>query len=299
MAVDPAKYETKDMRIERLERELRESNTERDALRIIASDHLAGSDFTVKPEDAADVARWAAHPEAVRELLRHTPWHLPEDRDYENDSPNCAGCTAVSVWNDADDAHARDCPIAAAWRALGDPRGAADIERAWEEALTMARQRSDGPHDAAALLAVMARMNPNPYVGIAAEDLPEGATVEFGLGGSPTQPVRRVDMNGARIERAWDAALREQGALANALADDRRRRAGYHFACIVCGGDGGAGRMPPGPPCEACGGTGRREAARIKSDARGMEAVEDEARDLDARRPYVPAETFAEMTSRR
>lgn len=124
MAVDPKDFETKDMRIERMERELRVVNAERDALRVIASDYLAESHLIVKPEDAADVATWAANPDAVRELLRHAP--LTDEYDVLV----CAACTAQ-----AEEAHFRDCAIAAAWRALGDPRGAQDIERAHEEAL--------------------------------------------------------------------------------------------------------------------------------------------------------------------
>ena len=44
---------------------------ELDALRLIVTEKFAGADMYVKPEDAADLAKWAAHPEAVRELLKH------------------------------------------------------------------------------------------------------------------------------------------------------------------------------------------------------------------------------------
>src|SRR4051812_2876709 len=94
MSVDPAKVETKDMRIERLERELAESTRERNALRVIASDHLAGSNLTVKPEDAADVAKWAANPGAVRHLLKRAR--------YTESGGVCCDCGV-----DVHDAHRR------------------------------------------------------------------------------------------------------------------------------------------------------------------------------------------------
>jgi hypothetical protein len=37
--------------------------------------------------------------------------------------------------------HLQACPVAAAWRALGDPRGAEDVERAHEESLRQESQR--------------------------------------------------------------------------------------------------------------------------------------------------------------
>lgn len=79
----------------------------------VLADHLR----SILPEkDAADVVRWAAHPEAVRELLERAGYEAgesPTDRRR----------------------------VAAAWRALGDPRGAADIERAHEEALAEENRR--------------------------------------------------------------------------------------------------------------------------------------------------------------
>ncbi len=87
-----------------------------------------------------DEARWIEYPEAVRELLRHTP-----TTENAYDELYCVRCDAQSG-----DVHRPACHVAAAWRALGDPRGQADIERAHEEALTMARQRSDGPRLTAA-----------------------------------------------------------------------------------------------------------------------------------------------------
>ena len=74
-----------------------------------------------------DVARWVEHPEAVRELLRHSPV------DAESTEPNMPECPQCE--SGPRGPHGRHCEVAAAWRTLGDPRGAADIERAHEEAL--------------------------------------------------------------------------------------------------------------------------------------------------------------------
>lgn len=70
-----------------------------------------------------DVARWVEHPEAVRELLSHAPTSYGGER--------CEVCDTAFM----EESHYRTCSVAAAWRALGDPRGAADVERAHEEAL--------------------------------------------------------------------------------------------------------------------------------------------------------------------
>ena len=70
-----------------------------------------------------DVARWVEHPDAVRELLAATP-NIPYDVERGGE-----GCDACSVgYPLAVRIHARDCTVATAWRALGDPRGQADIE---------------------------------------------------------------------------------------------------------------------------------------------------------------------------
>lgn len=138
MAVDPKDFDTKHMRLMR-ERDAALARaeaveTELAALRIIASDHLAGSNLTVKPEDAADVVKWAANPGAVRELLKWAPMY-----GYDGQCPSCAEQTERT-------SHRRDCSLIAAWRALGDPRGAADIERAHEEAnAEHARRFPTGP----------------------------------------------------------------------------------------------------------------------------------------------------------
>ena len=77
--------------------------------------------------DDSEQVRWLLHPEAVRILLKATPASPCGDRE----ETRCWWCH----FHFLDEAHSRTCVGAAAWRDLGDPRGAADIERAHEEAL--------------------------------------------------------------------------------------------------------------------------------------------------------------------
>lgn len=83
-------------------------------------------------ELAPEVAKWVEHPEAVRELLDFDPVSARGGAEEEF----CPACD-VHLTTESHGASKRNehCPVAAAWRALGDPRGAADIERAHEEAL--------------------------------------------------------------------------------------------------------------------------------------------------------------------
>lgn len=71
-----------------------------------------------------DVARWVEHPEAVRTLLKLA---LPVG-ECQGDESRCLG---EGDWY----AHSARCEVAAAWRSLGDPRGAADIANTHDEAL--------------------------------------------------------------------------------------------------------------------------------------------------------------------
>lgn len=197
-------------------------------------------------ELAPEVARWVEHPDAVRELLQLNP-ALSRDEAAEAYG-SCERCAAYDG-----EPHARDCPIAAAWRALGDPRGAADIERAHEEAL---RQNArlfpqwtrPGADEQAALNPrhvvqpwdVRAYQTSETILGIAATDLRAGDHVEYRLGGPPTQPIRRAEA------RAWEAEMRaEQVRTEESIAARTIRRAMW---------------------------------SREQSDARGMEQVEAEAR---------------------
>lgn len=89
-----------------------------------------------------DVARWVEHPDAVRALLKCGGFSGHRDDLF------CSEC-GESGW----DAHERTCPVAAAWRALGDPRGQADIERAHEEALAEQGRIERGRSPASAMAA--------------------------------------------------------------------------------------------------------------------------------------------------
>lgn len=70
-------------------------------------------------------ATWVEQREHVATLLKLNP-----ATGYDN---SCESCMS-----DSGSAHSRMCGVAAAWRALGDPRGAEDIEWAHEEALARA-----------------------------------------------------------------------------------------------------------------------------------------------------------------
>lgn len=244
----------------------------------VLADHLRS---ILSEQDAADVARWAQHPEAVRELLLHDP--LMFEHDAAGVCPRCDAPMGEvhNLTSRIESIGLRfSCPVTAAWRALGDPRGAADIERAWEEALRQnvrlfpqwARTAQMRPLSPEALVA----LGPSS-IGIAAEDLPEGATVEFTLGGPPTQPVRLSpfhEVGGQLIHRSilvpmgsdrthWpDGSPRATPC--NRKACERREQESEYYV-----------------------GQATYSAQRSESDARGMEAVEDEARDIHARAPYV------------
>lgn len=113
--------------IEALQRENKTLKAELAVLRVIVTEKFARElEVAAQPDDAAEVLRWATNPGAVRELLKHTPAYAPEDLVC----PASECVTEHGRWP-----HTRQCPIASAWRALGDPRGAADIELAHDQAL--------------------------------------------------------------------------------------------------------------------------------------------------------------------
>lgn len=119
--------------IEALQRENKALKDELAMLRLIVTEKFAEADFHVKAEDAADLLKWAAHPEAVRELMKHTPAY--QDEDLVCPASECV--TEHGRWP-----HTRACAIAAAWRALEDPRAAADHELAYEQAIAEDYQRA-------------------------------------------------------------------------------------------------------------------------------------------------------------
>ena len=190
---------------------------------------LADALRSVLPEsDAAEVLRWATHPEAVRTLIALMPVAVNHDGG-EIHAVVCPDCFESTY-----EAHGPACKVTAAWRALGDPRGAADIERTHVEALREHRRRfprtaadlterlfaaggidldMDEVHAAtrltdasvnagARLLSIGTGIEPQPWdvrayqtsetiLGVAAENLEAGCRIEYRLGGPPTQPVRR------------------------------------------------------------------------------------------------------------
>lgn len=91
--------------------------------------------------DDSEQVRWLLNPDAVRELVKHDPQIL----EVGLDSTICPSCEVgpgqahqalLTITGKVAVSPSRQrCAVAAAWRALGDPRGAADIERAHEEAL--------------------------------------------------------------------------------------------------------------------------------------------------------------------
>lgn len=88
-------------------------------------------------------ARWLEQPQHVRALLKDPPGdrngECPGSLEYDDATGDVRG---YSCGGSPHHPHTRACPVAAAWRALGDPRGAEDIENAHEEALREGRRRS-------------------------------------------------------------------------------------------------------------------------------------------------------------
>ena len=107
-------------------------------IRALLSEILTDEGHTV------ELAEDAAQARAVRELLRHSPVSTEDYTGNEWESI-CADCNE----NVDSRGHLQRCAVAAAWRALGDPRGAADIERAHEEALREQTQHAINAANAA------------------------------------------------------------------------------------------------------------------------------------------------------
>lgn len=220
--------------------ELLDARRELAKLRLIVTEKFAGADLYVKPEDAADVAKWASNAQHVRELISHEPRVRYVDGDENSECPQCGTQTA---------AHGREtfpsggptrryCRVAAAWRALGDPRGAEDIERAHEEALGEKLTRS--------------------WRSLALTESQRARLVET-VGGAGSH------MTMDQIADAAEAIQREARDEPFRLASESQAAAqARHFEPI---------------PLEHWGTErGRLLLERRDSDARGMEAVEAEAR---------------------
>jgi hypothetical protein len=167
-----------------------------------------------------DVARWVEHPDAVRELLR-SAWGASRSGDDVCGDANC------HVF--LDETHMRTCRVPAAWRALGDPRGQADIERAHEEAI----------HHQTNILAVEVSAHNRAMTGLTPEQI-------NGLYGEAYGPIRLDGLTPEEQRRLYGARIDAMGSRITAQAN----ASALTF--------------------------------RAASDARGMDAVEYEARTLHA-----------------
>lgn len=85
--------------------------------------------------DDSEQVRWLLKPDAVRELLRHAP-----SRAHGDDVNYCPECGVPDGEAHGASKRRAHCPVAEAWRALGDPRGDEDVELAHHEALCMVRR---------------------------------------------------------------------------------------------------------------------------------------------------------------
>lgn len=121
-----------------LERALKAAQDELAYLRTVVTEKFARDiEVAVKPEDAADVAKWAANPEAVRELLKHTPKQARlHYNEYEGDA--CIECEGRL--GEFEPEHAPTCPVFLAWAALDDPRAAEAIGAAFDRARPVSPQ---------------------------------------------------------------------------------------------------------------------------------------------------------------
>lgn len=152
--------------ITELQEEIERQHAELTALRLIVTEKFARDiEVAVKPEDAADVAKWAANPEAVRELLKLQPYRAVMDEPYLDDDDQCSGCEARAA-----DAHLPDCRVFLAWAALDDPRASEAIGAAFD------RARPPPPYVGG-------------WVGVALNDAPADGEVLVRLG-PPGSPFR-------------------------------------------------------------------------------------------------------------
>lgn len=230
------------------------------ALRLIVTEKFAGADMHVKPEDAADVAKWAANPEAVRYLVAQTPGEF---------DPMNAYCSDCHRFHDLH--HEPDCRVFLAWAALDDPRAAEAIGAAFDRARPV----------------LVDAMRGNPYVRLAEEmGLPRIGTAEY-VG------AQGVLVNGVVLPAEGDWSPHRTRA--HRLSESRVRRA-TPFRRVAESEQAARERMLIGSvdtsDAMAASPLVSDEiilravaSARAQSDARGMEAVEDEARNLNALTP--------------
>lgn len=98
--------------------------------------------------EAEEAEKYARNVGAVRDLLKHSPVG-PEEYVEDEWQSICRDC-GVNVDPAQEAGHLARCLIVAAWRALSDPRGAADIEQAHVEALHEETFRQVRRHELAA-----------------------------------------------------------------------------------------------------------------------------------------------------
>lgn len=253
--------------------ELKAARAELATLRLIVTEKFAGADMYVKPEDAADVAKWASNAQHVRELLKRAEYH---QADEEGGNSPCVECGSDSY-----SAHFGPCLVAAAWRALGDPRGAEDIERAHEEALASNRRRParawmDGDQPVAIGeiregQAVLVVPRPAGVFRLASESQAAAQARIDGQNYFPTGESQAA-LERARARASQAAQVRAVIGLNGELVEvPRNGRPPAGFSLWASRHQGGW------PYVEEDAITASRRA----SDARGMEAVEDEARQLN------------------
>jgi len=214
--------------------------------------------------DDSEQVRWLLNPDAVRQLMKIAPTFTPE---FHDEREQCSTCRA-----EVGEAHDKGCVTAAAWRALGDPRGAADIERAETEAWRHHVGRADWDPSLGRCLTDEERRRLGP------------AALRPVNGANPGDLVEvAVEPTGMRM---LGPVARLIGAAANAIADhaDGRFRLASEsqqaaqYRRDVAELDRFTGPQAHHPAQYRC------LELRRDSDARGMEAVEDEAHREDLAR---------------
>lgn len=209
---------------------------------------------------AEEAEKYARNIGAVRDLIKHSPVG-PEEYVEDEWQSICRDC-GVNVDPARESGHLARCLIVAAWRALGDPRGAADIKRAWDEALRESLRREVRRARLARAANSCTHRHLRSVIGSG-----EGSLTCVDCAAIVGEvEVTRIDTGTALPTPLW-RTYNEPGTMfthAGELTASRQRSdvRARDFAI------------------------GAAVATRQHSDARGMEAVEDEAEDENNRRAY-------------
>jgi hypothetical protein len=246
---------------------------ELDTLRLIVTEKFARDiEVAVKPEDAADVAKWAQNPDAVRELLKHTP-QVVASPAFEEPEYLCAGCGAadpashhVVSWSPQGTTF---CRVFTAWAALDDPRAAEAIGAAFDRARPLVVDVGGG---------FGLRMRTPEEMGLTAEQvealnrpIDRSVWLDDGSTADPAADYRRAveHLSGTyRLASESQQAARERQ---NEWID----RMPYPMRGLETYGDASLPR--PDSLLAFASWAAAVNATRDVSDARGMEAVEAEA----------------------